>query len=72
MESTPMQDEAIDRDIDRKRAILCERGTWPDEWGEPLSPASLDLYDLLEAPYQAVGRPFGDSVEGLVRWWREE
>jgi hypothetical protein len=58
--------------VDEIRAMLCKLGKWPDDWGESTQPMLLDLYDLLEASYRAAGRPFGDSLEGLVRWWREE
>ena len=65
-----MRDEAEERRMAEIKALLCELGRWPEEWGERTQPALLDLYDTLEAPYRAVGRPFGDSLEGLVRWWR--
>jgi hypothetical protein len=66
-----MQDEAEKRRMDEIRAMVRELGTWPDDWGDPMSPELLDLYDLLAEPYRAAGRPFGDSLEGLVRWWHE-
>jgi hypothetical protein len=60
------------RRIDEIQAMLCKLGTWPDDWGASTQPVLVDLYDLLEASYRTAGRPFGDSLEGLVRWWREE
>jgi hypothetical protein len=64
------EDTAAQRTMDQIRATLCELGKWPEDWGKSAQPALLDLYDTLEAPYRAVGRPYGDSLEGLVRWWR--
>ena len=66
-----MRDEAEERRMAEIKAMVRELGGWPEKWGERTQPALLDLYDTLEAPYRAVGRPFGDSLEGLVRWWRE-
>jgi hypothetical protein len=66
-----MSDNVGAHHLERLRARLCVLGTWPKELGEPLSPEALDLYAALEGPYRAAGRPYGDSLTGLVRWWRE-
>jgi hypothetical protein len=66
-----MQYKADTGGVAEIQAMLCKLGKWPDDWGESTQPVLLDLYDLLEASYRAAGRPFGDSLEGLVRWWRE-
>jgi hypothetical protein len=67
-----MRENADERKMDEIRALLLELGRWPNGWGTSTPPVLLDLYDIFEAPYQDAGRPLGDSVESLVRWWREQ
>jgi hypothetical protein len=66
-----MQDESDERRIDEIRSLLQELGRWPQDWGTSTRPVLLNLYDIFEAPYQAAGSPLGDSLESLLRWWRE-
>ena len=66
-----MQDESDERRVKEIRTLLRDLGRWPADWGAPTHAVLLDLYDIFEAIYQAAGRPFGDSMESLLRWWHE-
>jgi hypothetical protein len=67
-----LREIADERKMDEIRALLRELGRWPNDWGSSTPRVLLELYNSFEAPYQDAGRPLGDFVESLVRWWREQ
>jgi len=69
---TGMREDADERKMEEIRMLLRDLGRWPEDWGTSTPPVLLDLYDIFEATYQAAGGPLGDSVESVVRWWREK
>ena len=67
-----MREDSDERRIVEIRSLLRDLGKWPEKWDTLTQAVLLDLYDLYAAQYQAAGRPLGDSLESLLRWWREE
>lgn len=38
---------------------------------EAFKPVLVGMYDAFHAPYLAAGAPYGDTPEGMTRWYRE-